>query len=58
MLNIREKLELRLNALKKDIDLDRKNFNDPFLNQHARGRVAVSEQWLKEVQELLQMIEE
>ena len=38
-----EVLESRAALLKEHIEMDRKMFNDPFLAQHSRGRVAVEE---------------
>ena len=51
-----ELLENRYAILKEHIERDKKNYNDPFLSQHARGRVAVEENWLEEVERLLKEI--
>lgn len=49
-------LETRKAVLKEHIVLDKGCFNDPFLSQHSRGRVAVEEQWLNETEKLLDMV--
>ena len=54
--NLIEILENRRAMLKEQLDLDRKCFNDPFLSQHSRGRVAVEEYWLKETERLLELL--
>jgi len=48
-----ELLESRRAILKEHITLDKNCYNDPFLSQHSRGRVAVEEAWLKETEDLL-----
>lgn len=48
-----EVLENRRAILKEQITLDKNNYNDAFLSQHSRGRVAVEERWLEEVERLL-----
>ena len=48
-----EILESRRAILKEQITLDKNNYNDAFLSQHSRGRVAVEERWLEEVERLL-----
>lgn len=52
-----ELLESRRAILKEHITLDKNCYNDPFLSQHSRGRVAVEEAWLKEVEALIAMVE-
>lgn len=56
MKQILETLENRRAILKEQIDLDKKCFNDPFLSQHSRGRVAVEEYWLKETERLIEYL--
>ena len=51
-----EILESRKAILKEQINLDKKNFNDAFLSQHSRGRVAVEEHWLEETERLLDVL--
>lgn len=50
-------LETRKAVLKEHIVLDKGCYNDPFLSQHSRGRVAVEEAWLKEVEALIAMVD-
>ena len=54
--NIVEVLESRAALLKEHIEMDKKMYNDPFLAQHSRGRVAVEENWLEETEHLLKML--
>ena len=49
-------LETRKAVLKEHIVLDKGCYNDPFLSQHSRGRVAVEEKWLEETEKLLDMV--
>lgn len=42
--------------MQEHIKLDKGCFNDPFLSQHSRGRVAVEEQWLEETEKMLAMV--
>lgn len=51
-----EILESRAALLKEHIEMDKKMYNDPFLAQHSRGRVAVEENWLEETEHLLKML--
>ena len=57
MNELKEALETRRLLLQEHIKLDKGCFNDPFLSQHSRGRVAVEEAWLKEVEALIAMVE-
>lgn len=56
MNELKEALETRRLLLQEHIRLDKGCFNDPFLSQHSRGRVAVEEQWLDETEKLLDMV--
>lgn len=56
MNELREALETRKLLLQEHIKLDKGCFNDPFLSQHSRGRVAVEEQWLEETEKMLAMV--
>lgn len=56
MNELKEALETRRLLLMEHIALDKKNFNDPFLSQHSRGRVAVEEYWLQETERLLGIV--
>ena len=51
-----EVLENRKAMLMGNISEDKKRFNDPFLCQHMRGRVAVEENWLKETEDILEKL--
>ena len=51
-----EVLENRRAILKDHITMDRNCFNDAFLSQHSRGRVAVEEAWLSETEKMLEML--
>jgi hypothetical protein len=57
MNELKELLETRRAILREHIALDRGCYTDPFLSQHSRGRVAVQEQWLEEVEKMLNMVE-
>lgn len=48
-----EVLENRKAILKGNISEDKARYNDPFLGQHMRGRVAVEERWLEETERLI-----
>ena len=50
-------LENRKAVLKGYIASDKWLYNDPFLSQHARGKVAIEEKWLEETERLLELIE-
>lgn len=56
MNELKEALETRRLLLQEHIRLDKGCFNDPFLSQHSRGRVAVEEQWLEETEKMLAMV--
>ena len=56
MNELKEALETRKLLLQEHIKLDKGCFNDPFLSQHSRGRVAVEEQWLEETEKMLAMV--
>lgn len=51
--SIIEVLENRKAILKGSIAEDTACFNDPFLCQHMRGRVAVEQRWLEETERLI-----
>lgn len=57
MNELKELLEVRRAILREHIALDKGCYNDPFLSQHSRGRVAVEEKWLEETEKLLDMVE-
>ncbi|MBQ1295594.1 MAG: hypothetical protein IIY21_16230 [Clostridiales bacterium] len=57
MNELKEALETRRLLLQEHIRLDKGCFNDPFLSQHSRGRVAVEEKWLEETEKLLDLVE-
>lgn len=57
MNELRETLETRKLLLQEHIKLDKGCYNDPFLSQHSRGRVAVEEKWLEETEKLLDLVE-
>lgn len=50
-------LEDRKAALKGSMTEDRARYSDPFLGQFMRGRVAVEERWLEEIEEIIGLIE-
>lgn len=50
---ILEALENRRAILKEQIALDKNCYNDACLSQHSRGRVAVEERWLEEVERFI-----
>jgi hypothetical protein len=54
---LKELLEVRRAILREHIALDKGCYNDPFLSQHSRGRVAVEEKWLEETEKMLTMVE-
>jgi len=51
-----EVLESRRAILKEWITMDKNCYNDPFLSQHSRGRVAIEEKWLEETEKFLELI--
>ena len=51
-----EILETREAILVKHIDLDRQYIDDVINGQHTRGRIAVQEHWLEEVQKMLKIL--
>lgn len=57
MNELKELLEVRRAILREHIALDKGCYNDPFLSQHSRGRVAVEEKWLEETEKMLTMVE-
>lgn len=57
MEELKRLLETRKAVLKEHITLDKGCYNDPFLSQHSRGRVAVEEQWLDETEQLLELVD-
>ena len=57
METIKELLENRKAILKGYITSDKTLYNDPFLGQHARGKVCIEEKWLEETERLLELIE-
>lgn len=57
MSEIKELLETRRAVLRDHISMDKRNYNDPFLSQHSRGRVAVEEHWLEETEHLLELVD-
>ena len=57
MEELKKILETRKAVLKEHITLDKGCYNDPFLSQHSRGRVAVEEKWLEETEKLLDLVE-
>lgn len=57
MNEVKDLLETRRAVLREHIALDKGCYNDPFLSQHSRGRVAVEEAWLKEVEALIAIVE-
>jgi hypothetical protein len=57
MNEILEALQNRKAILKGSIAEDKARYNDAFLGQFMRGRVAVEERWLEEVDKLIEVIE-
>ena len=51
-----EVLENRKAILKGNITDDRARYNDAFIGQHMRGRVAVEERWLEETERLIAIL--
>lgn len=51
-----EILENRKAILKGYITSDKTLFNDPFLSQHARGKVCIEEKWLEETEHLIGLL--
>ena len=56
MKNIIKILEDRKAMLKGSMAEDKARYNDPFLGQFMRGRVAVEERWLEEIEDLIEII--
>lgn len=54
--SIIETLENRKAMLRGNIAEDKQRYNDPFIGQHMRGRVAVEENWLAETEKLIQAL--
>lgn len=52
-----EMLQEKKASLKTNITEDKGRYNDPFLSQFMRGRVAVEEHWLAFCEEMLELIE-
>jgi hypothetical protein len=57
MEELKSLLETRRAVLREHIALDKGCYNDPFLSQHSRGRVAVEEQWLDETEKLIDLVD-
>jgi len=56
MHELEEILENRITILKGYIAGDKALYNDPFLSQHARGKVSIEEKWLEETERLLEWV--
>lgn len=56
MNELKDLLETRRAILREHISRDKGCYNDPFLSQHSRGRVAVEEKWLEETEKMLEMV--
>ena len=52
-----EMLQEKKASLKTNITEDKGRYNDPFLSQFMRGRVAVEEHWRAFCEEMLELIE-